>query len=129
MDLRNMMRKTLIFVLVSTCAFALLACGRNSGELPEDVNGQDYFNAKVLEVYDNYVLVECLELTSGAVSEGSQVTVGKDVVAAKGAPEMAVGDQIRVVHSGGVMESYPLQLETVYAIYLLDEDGNVIDAE
>ena len=35
-------------------------------------------------------------------------------------------DNIRVVFNGDVMESDPLQIGTVYAIYLLDENGEVI---
>ena len=41
-------------------------------------------------------------------------------------PEIKVDDNIRVVFNGEIMESYPLQLGTVYAIYLLDENGDVI---
>jgi len=37
-----------------------------------------------------------------------------------------VDDNIRVVFNGDVMESDPLQIGTVYAIYLLDENGEVI---
>ena len=35
-------------------------------------------------------------------------------------------EKSRVVFNGDVMESDPLQIGTVYAIYLLDENGEVI---
>lgn len=117
------MKKILSSILLSVCMLGLLACSQE-----EDENGQDYFNAVVLEIHENYVLTECQEVTSGAVTEGSQVTVSLEVVAAKGAPEIEVGDEIRVVYSG-VMESYPLQLQTVFSIYHLDEEGKVIVSE
>ena len=53
-------------------------------------------------------------------------SVTKDVVSAEGVPELNVDDNIRVVFNGDVMESDPLQIGTVYAIYLLDENGEVI---
>ena len=42
---------------------------------------------------------------------------------------MKVDDNIRVVFNGEIMESDPMQLGTVYAIYLLDENGEVISNE
>lgn len=121
------MKKIISLALVFVSLLSLVACGQeDDGQI--DVKGQDYFNAEVLEVSENYILVECQDVTSGGVSEGSQVTVSLDVVVANGAPEIAVGDEIRVVFSG-VMESYPLKLQTVFAIYQLDEEGNVIISE
>lgn len=35
------------------------------------------------------------------------------------------GDHIRIVFDGIIKESYPLQLGNVFAIYLLDEKGNL----
>ena len=46
-----------------------------------------------------------------------------------GAPELAVGDAVRVVFDGLIMESYPIQLGTIFAIYRLDENGGVIADE
>ena len=50
----------------------------------------------------------------------------KDVVSSQRMPELNVGDNIRVVFNGDVMESDPLKIGTVYAIYLLDENGEAI---
>ena len=38
---------------------------------------------------------------------------------------MNAGDHIRIVFDGIIKESYPLQLGNVFAIYLLDENGNL----
>lgn len=111
-------------------AFALVIVGvlaisikKPSGD-PPDSNGQDYFNAKVLEEYENYVKVECLELTTGAITTGTTLSVTKEVYSKNAVPDMQVGDEIRVVFTG-VLETYPPQLQTVWAIYPLDEEGNV----
>ena len=42
---------------------------------------------------------------------------------------LAVGDAVRVVFDGLIMESYPIQLGTIFAIYRLDENGGVIADE
>ena len=41
---------------------------------------------------------------------------------------MEIGNNIRIV-CGGVTDSIPLETEQVFAIYLLDEGGNVIDPD
>ena len=120
---RILMLVAVIFIL------GIAGCNKRESAEREDVNGQEYFNAKVTEVYDNILEVKCLDVTSGAVGEGAMVHVQRNVASANAVPDVKVGDEIRVVFSGGVMESYPLQLGTVWAIYALDEDGNVIAGE
>ena len=89
--------------------------------------GQDYFNGEVIEASDDSVLVRCLGLTSGEVAEGDEVEVSLDVVAAGGAPKVAPGDKIRVVCNGVHRQQQEIvQLDTVFAIYMLDEDGEPI---
>ena len=120
------MKKLIALFLTSLCLFCLVACGEQQQE--DEQNGQDYFTATILEICDTYVLVECADETSGAVSTGTTVKVSTDVIAAKGTPEMSIGDSVRVVFNG-VKETDPASLETVYAIYLLDENGEAIDLE
>ena len=52
------------------------------------------------------------------------INVPKEVHSKNEVPDMQVGDEIRVVFTG-VLETYPPQLQTVWAIYPLDADGNV----
>lgn len=119
------MKKLVTMILVLTYVLGLAGCGQQQTQ-EEDANGQDYFDAAVLEVYDTYILAECLEVTSGAILSGTQVNVSTDVVTAKGIPEIEVGDSIRVVFTG-IAESDPASLSTVFAVYLLDENGTPID--
>ena len=109
-----------VIIIVGVLAFSIKKLSGDS----QDSNGQDYFNAKVLKVYDKYVEVECLELTTGAITTGTALSVPKEVHSKNEVPDMQVGAKIRVVFTG-VLETYPPQLQTVWAIYPLDEDGNV----
>ncbi|MBQ9765895.1 MAG: hypothetical protein IJW18_06835 [Lachnospiraceae bacterium] len=136
------MKKIRWFAFAAFCVFALSACKEAK---PEDVTqteeakpkhmsqikgaGQDYFNAVILEVYDEYIIVECSEVTSGYVHEGDKAKVSKDVVFSRGIPKLVVGDEVRVLFSG-LEETEPLKLKTVFAIYPLDEEGkSVFDFE
>ena len=102
------MKRWLSILAVLGCIVALSGC-KNEAE-------QAYFNAKVLEVNKEYVDVRCIEAFNSGISVDEEFSVTKDVVSAGGAPELKVD----------VMESDPLQIGTVYAIYLLDENGEVI---
>ena len=112
------MKRWLSILAVLGCIVAWSGC-KNEAE-------QAYFNAKVLEVNKEYVDVRCIEAFNSGISVDEEFSVTKDVVSAEGVPELNVDDNIRVVFNGDVMESDPLQIGTVYAIYLLDENGEVI---
>ena len=114
------MKRWLSILAVFGCIVALSGC-KNENE-----KRQAYFNAKVLEINKEYVDVRCIEAFNSGISVDEEFSVTKDVVSAEGVPELNVDDNIRVVFNGDVMESDPLQIGTVYAIYLLDENGEVI---
>jgi hypothetical protein len=111
-------KKFLSILLIFVYVITLSGCKNEAG--------QAYFNAKVLEVNKGFVNVKCLEEFNSGIPVDEEFSVTTDVVASKGTPEIKVDDNIRVVFNGEIMESYPLQLGTVYAIYLLDENGDVI---
>ncbi|MGG7177387.1 hypothetical protein ACQPU1_07350 [Clostridium paraputrificum] len=82
--------------------------------------GQEFFNAVVLEVQENYLLVEPIE-GEDELKSSDRIKVTKDIVSKAGVPDVKVGDEIRIVYNGEIMESYPARLGVVYAIYRADE--------
>ena len=80
------MKKIIIAVLAVCFVLGLVTgCGPQeniSQNVDNDVNGQDYFDGKILEITDTYILVKCLEVTSGAISAGTEANVSTDVVTA-----------------------------------------------
>ena len=120
------MKKYIVGLLVFACIIVMACCSAKEpvGDPPE-VNGQDYFNAEVVEVHDNRITVRCLDITTGAITEGTELSVTTKVSSANEVPEMEVGDHIRVVFSG-VMETDPPRLQTVFSIWKVDENGEVL---
>ena len=88
--------------------------------------GQDYFNAVVLEASSNVIFAECTECESGAISIGSEVMVSTDTISSEEVPILTVGDRIRVDYIGDIMETYPLQLQGVISIFWIDETGEIV---
>lgn len=121
------MKKLIALFLAVACIAVMAGCSQKEpvGDPPE-ANGQDYFNAEVLEVRDNQIKVRCLDITTGAITEGTELSLTTKVASANDAPEMEVGDLIRVVFSG-VMETDPPRLQTVFSIWQVDENGEVIN--
>ena len=123
------MKKKRVFasiILMLAVILFLVGCSAKEpvGDPPE-ANGQDYFNAEVLEVLDNQIEVRCLDVTTGAITEGTELSVTTKVSSANEVPEIEVGDHIRVVFTG-VMETDPPRLQTVFSIWKVDENGEVL---
>ncbi len=94
----------------------------------EAKNQNPYFNATVLEVYENSVLVEPFK-DEEIRKSSDQIYVGTDVISTNPVPNLKKGMQIRVVYNGNILESYPASLGGVFAIYELDKNGEVIFIE
>lgn len=80
-----------------------------------------YFNATVLAVYENSVLVEVANGESEHQS-ADILSVSTNIEDADASvPDLHTGDLIRVCCDGVILETYPGQVNHVYAIELLEE--------
>lgn len=86
---------------------------------------QVYFDATVLEVKKKSVKVKCSESFDSGIPVDEEFSVTTNRVESGELPDLNAGDHIRIVFDGIIKESYPLQLGNVFAIYLLDENGNL----
>ena len=84
-----------------------------------------YFTATVLEVKKKSIKVKCSESFDSGIPVDEEFSVTTNRVESGELPDLNAGDHIRIVFDGIIKESYPLQLGNVFAIYLLDENGNV----
>ena len=87
-------------------------------------NQNPYFNATVIEVYENSVLVEPFE-NEKIRKSSDKINVTTKVISTNPVPKLKKGMQIRVVYNGEVLETYPASLGGVFAIYELDKNGEV----
>ena len=91
-------------VVLGACIFAAFSLtGCKDTETPK---GNPTFNATVLEIGEN--------------------TVTTDVVSKIEVPELEEGTEVCIVYNGEILETYPARIKTVFAIYLLDENGEAI---
>ena len=86
---------------------------------------QVYFDATVLEVKKKSIKVKCSESFDSGIPVDEEFSVTMNRVESGELPDLNAGDHIRIVFDGIIKESYPLQLGNVFAIYLLDENGNL----
>ncbi len=111
------MKKLIAVVLALICVFVSVGCNNEKG--------QSYFTGKVKEVNANYLLVEITDSGNSGISVGANVIVSTEVVSADGCPDFVADEHARVVFNGEVMEKDPASLGTVFALYKIDETGNV----
>lgn len=113
------MKNALSLLLILILLVSVTACSNKKG--------QDYFNAKVMEIKEDEIIVECIDESTNHLA-GSILSVSTNVVSADGIPQMEIGQEIRVVFDFSKVDQQddPVRIEHVYAVYLLDENNNVI---
>lgn len=88
-----------------------------------------YFNATVLEIHENSILVEPFE-GSEELKSSDRILASSITNSNHKVPEMKEGTTVRIVYDGIIAETYPAQINEVYAIYLVNSEGEIIeDAE
>lgn len=126
------MKRLFALVLVMVCAVSVVGCNlkadlqkNQTGESQkEDINTQYFFSAKVLEVDDEYLVLEVFYTGNSSLSNGARVEVSTNVVSAAGCPEFVVDECARVVMAWDTDGSSSERLNAL-AIYKTDETGNV----
>ena len=109
------MKKLIVLVLVLVCVLSLAGCNQKT---------QYYFSAKVVEVYEAYLLLEVFDTGNSNLSEGAKIEVSTDTVSADGCPEFVVGEYARVLMARNKDDNPPGRLEAL-SIYKTDETGKV----
>ena len=92
----------------------------------EQPMGQGFFNATVIEIENETVIVECIESLQGEISVGSKVQISTDTVSSEVVPKLEVGDNVRVLYIGKTTEGNTVVLKDTISIFLLDEKGEPI---
>ena len=107
------MKKFMALGLALVCILALFGCDGKAGknfDRPDDLH---QFDATILEIHDDYFLVEpgagMQELNSASKIEVSTLNADPSV-------EWQVGDLVLITYDGVILETYPARLNQVYKV-------------
>lgn len=93
----------------------------NGGNVSSGISGSEEnvnasFNATVLEVYENYVVVEPFKDQN---ISSLPIEASTNVISQIPVPDLKVGSKIQIVYNGEILETYPEKIQNVFAIYLI----------
>jgi len=101
------MKKLIAFLLALCCIFALAGCGNRS--MNHIIANEPNITGIVKDTGEKAILIE---------NEQGQYWVSLNVENKDSMTHFSIGDEVVVYFDGMVAESYPMQINTVYAITL-----------
>ena len=125
------MKKIALFLAAFMLTALLCAC---QGETNVDTSvtttepqgTEVYFVGKVIEQGQEPLLVEVTDVGTSNIPLGNQAWISSPKESNVSYSGYAAGDYVRVVFDGMVMETYPLQFNSVTYISLTDNTGNSV---
>lgn len=108
------MKKILSLILTLFCVLSLVGCGRSMDDI---IKNESSITGVVEEVYNNSILISN---QTDAYPYGAYCDVSLDAENKDDMVDFNIGDEVIVYYDGNIAESYPLQINTVYAISLKD---------
>lgn len=119
-------------LLIGLMIFSLSACRFNHKEQTTEVTAEkSYFEANILDITDNAILVEPFEITQEWKSCDQIWVSTKNIGEVKSIEALGtlnIGDAIGIGYLGEVAESYPGQINDVYEVVIV-EKGNSLEAD
>lgn len=122
------MKKKLIMIVAMLIVIGVAVCGcskapatssqkENANDGSKEENPAEYqFDATVLEIHEDYLMVEALE--GQTVAGEIQVWIG--LLEDNDVPELKTGDTIRITHDGKMTMSLPPQMSAVEPIEIIE---------
>lgn len=108
------MKKYIILVLTLVFALGLIGCNKKS--MNYIIQNEPNITGIVEEVYDDFIIIQCEQI--GDFQGGERCSVSLDTENKDSMHHFNVGDEVVVYYNGEIAESYPLQINKVYAITL-----------
>ena len=84
-----------------------------------DIYHKPNFTGVVIEISDKAILVS-INKDEDEIKSSDKISVSLDVKLKDSSTNFKVGDIVRVFYDGVILESYPAQIYTVYAILLIN---------
>ena len=106
------MKKILAILLITFCLTMLGACNTNA-ENNETPNDAYEFNAKVLEINEQYLLVEpASDSYEAKSSDKIKISLGN----VTSPYNLEIGDSVKIAYDGMIQELYPAIIPNVHSI-------------
>ena len=102
------MKKSIALLLVLACLLTLAACDTKS--MNYIISNKPEIRGTVTQADDAAILIE---------NEKGEYWVSLDVENKDSMTHFSIGDEVAVYFDGNIAESYPMQINTVYAITLM----------
>lgn len=85
-----------------------------------DIYDKPNFTGVVTDVYDKSILVS-VDKNEDEINSSDKISVSLDVKLKDSMTNFQVGDKVHIFYDGTILETYPAQINTVYAILLINE--------
>jgi hypothetical protein len=102
------MKKWIALTLILTCLLSLTACNKNS--MNYIIENEPNITGILKDATETAILIK---------NETGEYWVSLDVQNKDSMTHFSIGDELVVYYDGNIAESYPMQINTVYAITLL----------
>lgn len=99
------MKKILSLILTLFCVLSLVGCGRSMDDIIKN---------------ESSITGVLISIQTDAYPYGAYCDVSLDAENKDDMVDFNIGDEVIVYYDGNIAESYPLQINTVYAISLKD---------
>ena len=101
------MKKLIALVLALVCVLSLVGC--NNRSMDYIIENEPSIMGVVKDTNDNSILIE---------NEDGEYWVSLNAENKDSMTHFSIGDEVVVYYDGNIAESYPMQINTVYAITL-----------
>ena len=105
------MKKLIALVLALICVLSLVGC--NNRSMNYIISNEPSITGIVKETNENAILIE---------NDDGEYWVSLNVENKDSVTNFNIGDEVVVYYDGNIAESYPMQINTVYAITLKTPD-------
>lgn len=113
-------KKVLWFISISIFIVGIILAYLFKPMTMNDIYDKPNFKGTVLEVSDGAILVSVNE-DEDEIKSSDKMSVSLNTKLKDSMTSFKVGDKVRVFYDGTILESYPVQIPTVYAILLINE--------
>ncbi|EOR27790.1 hypothetical protein SDC9_68882 [bioreactor metagenome] len=129
-EYRDIPKKVILLIITFSLGLLMIGCVKCKVESGKTEN---YMNAVVDDVTEEGIKVVPIDNenvnSDKDIINANSIIVNKNTISTDKLPELEKSDKIRIVYNGESVEEDPLKIEIVFAIYLLDEKGEVIPNE